>query len=100
MSNELGLASRRGSLTSGEQYTVQRALVGEGPGEDTRTTVMIRNIPNKYTQKVLNPILYMLKTSCCCVKLQLICLHTLSICNWQSQVCLLLSLMTALVPPR
>ena len=52
-STELGLASRRGSLTSGEQFVVQRSVIGTGPGEDARTTVMIRNIPNKYSQKVL-----------------------------------------------
>jgi hypothetical protein len=52
-SNDLGgLASRRGSATSGEQHAVVRSLVGSGPGEDARATLMIRNIPNKYSQKV------------------------------------------------
>jgi hypothetical protein len=36
-----------------EQFSVVRALIGSGNGEDARRTLMIRNIPNKYTQKVL-----------------------------------------------
>jgi hypothetical protein len=36
-----------------EQFTVVRAFIGDSNGEDSRRTLMIRNIPNKYTQKVL-----------------------------------------------
>eukprot|EP00892_Ulva_mutabilis_P001960 jgi/Ulvmu1/11765/UM008_0179.1 len=45
-------SGRRGS-NSGEHFAVSREAVGNGPGLDARTTLMIRNIPNKYTQKVL-----------------------------------------------
>lgn len=43
---------KRSSLST-EQFAVQRASVGSGPGEDRRATLMIRNIPNKYLQKDL-----------------------------------------------
>ena len=39
--------------SSHEHFAVARDAVGTGPGQDARQTLMIRNIPNKYTQKVL-----------------------------------------------
>lgn len=45
---------RRGSH-GGEHFAVTRETIGNGPGLDARTTLMIRNIPNKYTQKVPTP---------------------------------------------
>jgi RNA recognition motif 2 len=47
-----GGGSRRASH-SGEHFILAPEAVGTGPGQDSRTTLMIRNIPNKYTQKVL-----------------------------------------------
>lgn len=44
-------SGRRGSH-GGEHFAVARETIGNGPGLDARTTLMIRNIPNKYTQKV------------------------------------------------
>jgi hypothetical protein len=48
----LHLHSKRSSQ-SNEQFSVQRSLVGIAPGEDHRATLMIKNIPNKYSQKGL-----------------------------------------------
>ena len=47
-----GNGSRRASH-SGEHFILTPEAVGTGPGMDSRTTLMIRNIPNKYTQKIL-----------------------------------------------
>lgn len=47
-----GSGSRRASH-SGEHFILTPEAVGTGPGMDSRTTLMIRNIPNKYTQKIL-----------------------------------------------
>lgn len=47
-------SGRRGSH-GGEHFAVSREAIGNGPGLDARTTLMIRNIPNKYTQKVSPP---------------------------------------------
>jgi hypothetical protein len=47
-----GGGSRRASH-SGEHFILTPEAVGTGPGQDSRTTLMIRNIPNKYTQKIL-----------------------------------------------
>lgn len=44
-------SGRRGSH-GGEHFAVTRENIGNGPGLDARTTLMVRNIPNKYTQKV------------------------------------------------
>ena len=47
-----GGGSRRASH-SGEHFILTPDAVGTGAGMDARTTLMIRNIPNKYTQKIL-----------------------------------------------
>jgi hypothetical protein len=49
---EPGSSGKRSSH-NGEQFIVNPELVGTGQGQGNRTTLMIRNIPNKYTQKVL-----------------------------------------------
>ena len=97
-SNELGSASRRPSHAAGEHFAVVRHAVGSGLGEDARRTLMIRNIPNKYSQKVRpggNVVRFKVQVSCqvqdvliiCSIHLQLLqpAFHDIASSRWLQQ---------------